>query len=310
VSTVRIATRASDLALIQARYVAARVERELGASTEIVTVKTTGDRIQHVSLAKIGGKGLFVKEIEEALADGRADLAVHSAKDLPAVLADGLVLAAFPERADCRDALVARKSGATMAGIGAGARVGTGSARRSAQLKAHCADIEIVPLRGNVPTRLRKLVELELDAVILACAGLDRLGLGDQIEERISPDAMLPSVAQGALAIEARSGEALCEDLAALDDAQTANDVTAERGFLARLGADCTVPVACLSQRREDGMLLVRGLVSAEDGSRIVRGELEVAAEDAALGGARLAERILASGGEDILAEIRSESAR
>ena len=306
-TTIRIATRASDLALVQARTVAAQIERKLGMSTEIVPVKTTGDRLQGVSLAKIGGKGLFVKEIEEALTEGRADLAVHSAKDLPAVLADGLVIAAFPERADCRDALVARESGATMAALGAGARVGTGSARRTAQLKAHCADLEIVPLRGNVPTRLRKLVEQELDVVILACAGLDRLGLGDQIEERISPDAMLPSVAQGALAIQARSGEALCDDLAALDDAQTASDVSAERGFLARLGADCTVPVACLAQRREDGMLWLRGLVASEDGSRIVRGELEVAAGEAVSGGARLAERILASGGEGILAKIRSE---
>jgi hydroxymethylbilane synthase len=195
----------------------------------------------------------------------------------------------------------------TVAALGAGARVGTGSARRTAQLKAHRADLQIVPLRGNVTTRLRKLVEQELDAVILACAGLDRLGLGDQIEERISPDAMLPAVAQGALAIQARGGEALCDDLAALDHAQTASDVSAERGFLARLGADCTVPVACLAQRREDGMLWLRGLVASEDGSRIVSGELEVAAGEAVSGGARLAERILASGGEDILAKIRSE---
>ena len=306
-TTIRIATRGSDLALVQARYVAARIESELGASTEIVLVKTTGDRIQSVSLAKIGGKGLFVKEIEEALADGRADVAVHSAKDLPAVLADGLVLAAFPQRADCRDALVARRAGATLSALGAGARVGTGSARRAAQLKTNRADLEIVPLRGNVPTRLRKLVEQGLDAVILACAGLDRLGFGDQIEERISPELMLPAVAQGALALEARSGEALCDDLAALDDAQTARSVSAERGFLTRLGADCTVPVACLAEDAADGMLWLRGLVAAVDGSRIVRGELEVAAGEAAAGGSRLAERILASGGEDILAEIRSE---
>ncbi len=307
-TTIRIATRASDLALVQARTVAAQIESELGTSTEIVPVKTTGDRLQGVSLAKIGGKGLFVKEIEEALVEGRADLAVHSAKDLPAVLADGLVLAAFPERADCRDALVARKPGATLSALDAGARVGTGSARRTAQLKTNRADLEIVPLRGNVPTRLRKLVEQELDAVILACAGLDRLGFGDQIEERISPDVMLPAVAQGALALEARSGEALCDDLAALNDAQTARRVSAERGFLSRLGADCTVPVACLAEDAADGMLWLRGLVAAVDGSRIVRGELEVAAGEAAAGGSRLAERILASGGEAILAEIRSEA--
>jgi hydroxymethylbilane synthase len=307
VTTIRIATRGSDLALVQARYVAARIETELGASTEIVLVKTTGDRIQSVSLAKIGGKGLFVKEIEEALTDGRADLAVHSAKDLPAVLADGLELAAFPQRADFRDALVARETGATLAALRNGARVGTGSARRASQLKTNRADLEIVPLRGNVPTRLRKLVEQELDAVILACAGLDRLGFGDQIEERISPDLMLPAVAQGALALEARSGEALCKDLAALNDAQTARSVTAERGFLSRLGADCTVPVACLAEDSAGGMLRLRGLVAAVDGSRIVRGELEVAADEAAAGGSRLAERILESGGEAILAEIRSE---
>jgi hydroxymethylbilane synthase len=307
VTTIRIATRGSDLALVQARYVAARIENELGASTEIVLVKTTGDRIQSVSLAKIGGKGLFVKEIEEALTDGRADVAVHSAKDLPAVLADGLALAAFPQRADCRDALVARKSGATVGALDAGARVGTGSARRAAQLKTNRADLEIVPLRGNVPTRLRKLVEQELDAVILACAGLDRLGFGDQIEERISPEMMLPAVAQGALALESRSGEALCDDLAALNDAQTARSVTAERGFLSRLGADCTVPVACLAEDSAEGMLRLRGLVASVDGSRIVRGELEVAVADAASGGSQLAERILASGGEAILAEIRSE---
>ncbi len=306
-TTVRIATRGSDLALVQARYVAARIESELGASTEIVLVKTTGDRIQSVSLAKIGGKGLFVKEIEEALTDGRADVAVHSAKDLPAVLAEGLALAAFPQRADCRDALVAREAGATLGALSEGARVGTGSARRAAQLKANRADLEIVPLRGNVPTRLRKLVEQGLDAVILACAGLDRLGFGDQIEERISPELMLPAVAQGALALEARSGEALCDDLAALDDAQTARSVSAERGFLTRLGADCTVPVACLAEDAADGMLWLRGLVAAVDGSRIVRGELEVAADEAAAGGSRLAERILESGGEAILAEIRSE---
>jgi hydroxymethylbilane synthase len=287
--------------------VAARIESELGASTEIVLVKTTGDRIQSVSLAKIGGKGLFVKEIEEALADGRADVAVHSAKDLPAALADGLALAAFPQRADFRDALVTRKAGVTLGTLDAGARVGTGSARRAAQLKTNRADLEIVPLRGNVPTRLRKLVEQELDAVILACAGLDRLGFGDQIEERISPDLMLPAVAQGALALEARGGEALCDDLAALDDARTAREVSAERGFLARLEADCTVPVACLAEDTASGMLRLRGLVASVDGSRIVRGELEVAADEAASGGDQLAERILASGGEAILAKIRSE---
>jgi hydroxymethylbilane synthase len=308
VSLIRIATRASDLALVQARYVAARLEKELGAKTEIVPVKTTGDRIQTVSLAKIGGKGLFVKEIEEALLDRRADVAVHSAKDLPAVLAEGLVLVAFPERADFRDALVSRKSGSRLEALPNGARVGTGSARRAAQLKLSRPDIEIEPLRGNVPTRLRKLVDQELDAVILACAGLDRLGFGDQIDERISPEWMLPAVAQGALALESRGGESLCDDLAALDDAQTPRAVCAERSFMSRLGADCTVPVACLAEYAANEKLRLRGLVAAEDGSRVVRGELEVARDDARAGGDRLAGEILASGGEDILAAIRSEA--
>jgi hydroxymethylbilane synthase len=158
-TAVRIATRASELALVQARYVADRIDRELGASTEIVPLKTTGDRVQGVPLAEIGGKGLFVKEIDEALLDGRADLAVHSAKDLPAVLAEGLELAAFPARADCRDALIAREPGSTLRSLRAGARIGTGSARRAAQLKSYRSDVQIVPLRGNVFTRLKKLEE-------------------------------------------------------------------------------------------------------------------------------------------------------
>ena len=304
-TTIRIATRASDLALVQARTVAAQIESELGTSTEIVPVKTTGDRLQGVSLAKIGGKGLFVKEIEEALLDGRADVAVHSAKDLPAVLAEGLELVALPVRADCRDALIAREAGATLRSLRAGARIGTGSARRAAQLKSYRPDLEIVPLRGNVSTRLNKLDERDLDGVILACAGLDRLGLEGRIEERISTDTVLPAIAQGALAIEARSGEALSRDLAVLSDPQTARAVSAERGFLLRMGGDCTTPLACLAESISAGMLRVRGLVAAVDGSRIARDELEIEIEKAESGGARLAERILADGGEELLAQAR-----
>ncbi len=304
-TAIRIATRASDLALVQARYVADRIERKLGAATEIVPLKTTGDRVQGVSLAKIGGKGLFVKEIEEALLDGRADLAVHSAKDLPAVLADGLELAAFPARADCRDALIARESGATLRSLRAGARIGTGSARRAAQLKNCRSDLEIVPLRGNVFTRLKKLNEQDLDGVILACAGLDRLGLGGRIEQRIPTDTMLPAIAQGALAIETRSGDALLRELAALDDPQTACAVSAERGFLLGMGGDCTTPLACLAESTSAGTLRVRGLVAATDGSRVARAELEIEVAKAELGGARLAERILAAGGAELLAQSR-----
>ena len=180
-STIRLATRGSDLALTQSRAMAARIESELGAEVELVQIQTTGDRIQDVSLAKVGGKGLFVKEIEEALLDGRADIAVHSAKDLPAGVPEGLSLVAFPERADPRDALAGRESGMTLADLPEGARVGTGSVRRVALLRAYRPDLEIVPLRGNVPTRIRKLDEEPLDAIVLACAGLERLGLADRI---------------------------------------------------------------------------------------------------------------------------------
>ena len=176
------------MALTQARHIAARIEKELGCETELVVLRTTGDRIQDRSLAKIGGKGLFVKEIEEALLGGRADIAVHSAKDLPATVPEGLSLIAFPERADPRDALVGREPGTTLAGLREGARVGTGSVRRAALLRAYRPDLEIVPLRGNVPTRLRKIEEQSLDAIVLASAGLDRLGLSDRIGERISTD--------------------------------------------------------------------------------------------------------------------------
>ena len=184
---VRIATRGSDLALVQARYIARRVSETLAVETELVVITTTGDRIQQTPLAEIGGKGLFVKEIEEALLEGRADLAVHSAKDLPAAMAPGLALVAFPQREDPRDALVGRSERDSLMDLPEGARVGTGSVRRSALLRAVRPDIEIVPLRGNVPTRIAKIESLGLDAVILATAGLVRLGLASRVSERIAP---------------------------------------------------------------------------------------------------------------------------
>jgi glutamyl-tRNA reductase len=202
-SKLRIATRGSQLALAQSGFVARRIEESLGVETELVEIRTTGDRIENVSLAKIGGKGLFIKEIEEALLEGRADLAIHSAKDLPAAIAPGLTLAAFPERADPRDALIGHGPGARLEELPRGARVGTGSLRRGSQLRAIRPDLEVIPLRGNVDTRLRKLEEEGLHAVILACAGLDRLGLGDRVHQRVSPTLLLPSVGQGTLAIEA-----------------------------------------------------------------------------------------------------------
>ena len=307
--TIRLATRASELALCQARIVADLIEARIGAATELVTLKTSGDRLQDVSLAKLGGKGLFVKELEEALLDGRADLAVHSAKDLPAALPAELALVAFPERADPRDALVARERGASLESLPRGARVGTGSVRRSAQLRRLRPDLEIVALRGNVPTRLRKLDEQGLDAVVLACAGLERLGLADRIDERIDPERMLPAVAQGALAIEARRGNAAAEAAAALDHAPSAAQVSAERGVLVRLEADCNVPLAAHAEHQGDRLRL-RALLAANDGGRVAQAEAEAPATDAAALGASVAEALLLDGGAEILATLRAEAAR
>jgi hydroxymethylbilane synthase len=308
-NTLRIATRSSDLALAQARGVAARIEATLGVATELVLVTTSGDRLQHVKLADVGGKGLFVKEIEEALLDGRADLAVHSAKDLPALLAPGLVLAACPERADARDALVTRQGMGSLAALARGARVGTGSSRRAAQLLAARPDLEIVPLRGNVPTRLRKLESESLDAVVLAAAGLERLGLGGRIAERIEVDVLLPALGQGTLALEARGGDPMVRDLGRLEDPRARAALDAERAFLRRLEGDCHVPLAGLASV-EGGRVHLRGLVASEDGVSIVRGEGSSDVEQAALAGERAADAVLGAGGAEILAALRGEPRR
>jgi hydroxymethylbilane synthase len=307
-TTLRVATRASELALAQARGVADRLERALGRRVDLVPLKTEGDRLASVSLAKLGGKGLFVREIEAALLEGRADFAVHSAKDLPAALPDALALVAFPERGDPRDALVSRERGATRASLGAGARVGTGSLRRASQLLARRPDLVIVPLRGNVPTRLRKLESGDLDAVVLACAGLDRLGLAERIDERIAPEDLLPAVGQGVLALEARRDDALAREAAAITHSETQECVIAERAVLVRLGADCNVPLAAYAQRTPRGSLRLRALLAASDGARILRAELEGTPGEAAALGTRAAEQILRDGGQELLARLRAEA--
>jgi hydroxymethylbilane synthase len=304
---VRVATRASELALAQARRVARQLEAVLRVRTELVPLSTSGDRIQAISLAKVGGKGLFVKEIEEALLDGRADLAVHSAKDLPAELHPDLELVAFPERGDPRDALVAREPGATLDALPRAARIGTGSVRRAAQLHLARPDLVVVPLRGNVPTRLRKLETEGLDAVVLACAGLERLGLAERIHERIAPEVMLPAVGQGALAIEGRRGDPLARDATALEHAETAARVAAERACLIRLGADCFVPLAAFAESVGDEVKL-RALLASMDGGRVIRSEGASAAREAARLGQRVAEALLADGGRELLAALRSDA--
>ncbi len=302
---LRIATRGSALALAQSRLVGAAAQAATGRTVELVIVQTTGDRIQDRPLAALGGKGLFVKEIQEALLDGRADLAVHSAKDLPGKTPDRLAFAAFPRRADPRDALVARDASLRLSLLPRGARLGTGSVRRTSQLRARRPDLEIVPLRGNVDTRLRKLVELELHALVLACAGLDRLGLGERIHERIEPADMLPAVGQGTLALEVRADDPLVAELAGLDHAPTRACLLAERAFQSALEGDCAVPIAALAELDAAGRLRLRGLVARPDGARIVRGEIEANAADAARAGHELAHELRARGGEEILAALR-----
>lgn len=305
---LRIATRGSDLALVQARQIAARIEKELACETELVVLRTTGDRIQDRSLSKIGGKGLFVKEIEEALLDGRADVAVHSAKDIPAQIADGCVLAAYPERVDPRDALASRERGTKLRDLPRGAKVGTGSTRRMALLRSIRPDLEVVPLRGNVPTRLGRLDGDELDAVVLACAGLDRLGLSEAIDDRISTDVMLPAIGQGLLALETRAEDEWRERIHCLESVETGVVARAERAYQSALGGDCSVPLAGFAERQSDGTLRFRGLVSSLDGATIARAEHFGSETEAVSLGERVAAAVLDAGGREILESLAAEA--
>ena len=303
-TTIRIATRGSDLALVQSRQVAAELERAFGVKADLVVLRTAGDRIQDRSLAKIGGKGLFVKEIEEALLAGDADVAVHSAKDVPVRLATGCVIACYSERRDPRDALAARERGMTLASLPQGARVGTGSTRRVALLRALRPDLEIVALRGNVPTRLDKLASERLDAVVLACAGLDRLGLSARIDERIDPAVMLPAVGQGLLALETRVDSDWRLRIAALELAETGEVARVERAYQTALGGDCSIPLAGFAERLADGRIRLRGLVSSLDGREIARAEESAPQSEANALGERVAQAVLEAGGREILRKI------
>lgn len=263
-----LATRRSNLALAQARAYAATLMRvHAGLNIEELHVVTTGDRIQDRPLQDVGGKGLFVKEIEEALLEGRADFAVHSVKDMPAALADGLTLAAIPPREDPRDVLVTR-SGGGVASLEHGATVGTSSLRRSSQLLAVRADLRVVPLRGNVDTRLRKVKEGVVEAIVLAHAGLVRMALDKEASEILSTETMLPAIGQGALGIECRADDARTTALlAATEDAATRVAVTAERAFMRQVGGSCQLPLAALCERRGADML-VRAMLAEPDGTR------------------------------------------
>jgi hydroxymethylbilane synthase len=289
----------------QARHIQAQLTaHHPGLRVEILGMTTEGDRRLDVSLAKVGGKGLFVKELEEALAAGRADIAVHSVKDVPMVLPEGYRLAATAKRDDPRDAYVSNRH-PDLAALPAGARVGTSSLRRECQLRARFSGLDIQPLRGNVPTRLRKLDEGQYDAVILAAAGLKRLGLEDRITRVLPPAESLPAPGQGALGIECLAARAdLAELLAPLDDEATARCVAAERAFSRALSGSCNVPLGAYAEL-EAGRLRLRGFVGAPDGSRMVRGELTGPAGDAETVGAALADELKARGAAEILARLQ-----
>jgi hydroxymethylbilane synthase len=295
VSRLRLGTRGSALARAQASMVARDLEtRHPGLAVELTLVRTTGDQLQQGPLAAVGGKGLFVKELEEGLAAGALDFAVHSMKDVPAVVRDGLVLAAIPERADPRDVLVARVP--TVGALAAGARVGTASVRRRAQLLARRRDLGVVVLRGNVDTRLRRWREGDFDAIVLAAAGLARLGVVEPAATPLATDVLLPAVGQGALALECRGDDAATRDLlAALDDRASARAVAAERAFLLAIGGDCNTPLAAHATV-VDARLRLRAHVSDLDGTRWLEDELEGDAADAEAIGRTAADRLLARG--------------
>jgi hydroxymethylbilane synthase len=306
--SIVIATRESALALWQARHVQAELQRLYpGRPVSILGMTTEGDRNLGTSLAKIGGKGLFVKELEDALADGRADLAVHSMKDVPMHLPPGFALAATLERADPRDALVSNRFH-NLAELPAGTCVGTSSLRRECQLRANFPQLVIEPLRGNVQTRLRKLDEGQYGAIILAAAGLKRLGLAERIAALLTPEESLPAVGQGALGIECREDRRdVFELLAPLVHPPTRQCVLAERAFSRALAGSCNVPLAGFAEIA-CGQLQLRGLVGAPDGSQVIRGEVSGAPDTAEAIGLTLAAELKSRGAADILAALAQPS--
>ncbi len=304
-TALRLGTRSSALALTQSGHVADALRR-LGHQVDLVHVTTRGDA-SSAAIEQIGGTGVFVTALREALLRGEVDLAVHSYKDLPTAPADELCIAAVPPRQDARDVLVAR-NGLTLGELPAGSRIGTGSPRRTAQLRALGLGLEIVAVRGNVDTRLRKVADGELDGVVLARAGLARLGRLGEVTEALDPLQMLPAPAQGALAVECRAGTPLVGRLAALDHADSRITVDAERGLLAALEAGCTAPVGAMAEVAlgDDGdEVFLRGLVAALDGTDAVRLSATGPTSDAAEVGRRLAAELLDLGAADLMGESR-----
>ena len=302
---LRLGTRGSKLALWQAEYVARELSSHLaGVKIEIITIKTQGDKILDVPLAQIGDKGLFTREIENELLAGEIDFAVHSMKDMPSLMGEGLCLGAVLPRENPRDVLISAHD-YSLGTLPAGAVIGTSSLRRIAQLKALRPDINLVDMRGNVETRIRKMEEQGLDGIILAYAGVKRLGFEHRINELITVEDILPAVGQGAIAIELRAEDIETAQLInAINDTGTWLETTAERAFLARLEGGCQVPIACLAQtfgRR----LKIHGLIASLDGSRVYKASTECDFSDIECSGRQLAEKLLDMGAGQILAEIK-----
>jgi len=305
---LRIATRKSPLALWQAYYVSDLLKHHHpDLQIELVTMTTQGDKILDTPLAKVGGKGLFVKELEIGMLEGRADIAVHSMKDVPVEFPTGLHLAVICEREDPRDAFVSNNF-KTLEDLPQGAKLGTSSLRRQAQISALRPDLKIIDLRGNVNTRLKKLDDSEYDAIILAAAGLKRLKFDDRITQFIDTDVCLPAIGQGAVGIECRSDDARVHNLIApLNDSKTQTRVLAERAMNERLQGGCQVPIAGYAEL-ERGLIMLRGLVGQVDGKKIIRGDIAGPPENAEELGIVLAEDLLSRGADKILNELYADS--
>jgi hydroxymethylbilane synthase len=305
VDLIRIATRESPLAMWQTEFVASELRRlHPGLRVELVSMTTKGDQLLDSPLAKIGGKGLFVKELEVALLEQRADIAVHSMKDVPMHFPDGLALIAIMEGHDPRDAFVSNNYD-SLATLPAGAVVGTSSLRRETQIRARYPQLEIKMLRGNIQSRMAKLDRGDYDAIILAAAGLKRMGYDARIRAELGPEESLPSVGQGALGIEARANDAAVQALIApLIHAPTNTRVRAERAFNTRLNGGCQVPIGGYALLQDDGSLWLRGMVGRPDGTLTLRDEITGDATEGEALGVQLAERMLAAGADKILAEV------
>lgn len=305
IKVLRVGTRESKLARLQTDIVMARLAKHYpGISFAVHPITTGGDKVLDRPIAAIGGRGVFVKELEEALFDNRVDLVVHSLKDLPTDLPPGLKLACVMDRSDPRDVLVSSKY-KSLAQLPAGATVATSSRRRSAQLLAQRPDLHFVDMRGNIPTRLRKLEEGQCDAMILAAAGLLRLELEQHISEYLPLTVSLPAAGQGALAIECREADSdLCGILKEIEDANIAHEVEAERSFLDELGSGCSVPAGALG-RVESDTLTLTGCVAALDGSQVIRDQISGEKQNAFALGKALAQRMQAAGAEKILEDLR-----